>query len=139
MYNDSTDTLKDGLYYTTGEIDLSASDIIGNAVTLVARDKVSFSGSSHTLSPYMDGLLVFTDAEGSNQCNTAVVKMSGSSHNWGGIIYAPNGLIEMSGSSNTSVNGSLIGNTVKVNGSGISIVYDSSLMPSDPPKIELTK
>ncbi len=139
MYNDSTDTLKDGLYYTTGEIDLSASDIIGNAVTLVARDKVSFSGSSHTLRPYIDGLLIYTDAQGPNQCNTAVVKMSGSSHDWSGIIYAPNGLIEMSGSSNTSMHGTLIGNTVKVNGSGINITYDPDFLPSDPATIELIK
>ena len=140
LYDEGTKTLQDGLYYTTGEVDLSASDIFGNAVTFVARDEISLSGSTHNLGPYVDRLLFFTDKKytqaGGKQCNNAVVKISGSVHDWSGIIYAPNGLIEMSGSSNTTLAGTLIGFTVKLSGSVLNIHYDPNLLPST---LELAK
>ena len=58
--------------------------------------------------------------------------MSGSTNSWEGVIYAPDGMIEMSGSSNTTLTGSLIGYTVKANGSDLRIQADPDLFPGDP-------
>lgn len=140
LWDDATKTLPSGIYYTTGEISLSANEINGT-VTLVSRDQISFSGSDHVLRPYYQGLLAFSDYERSSgsKCSTAVVKLSGSEQNWKGIIYAPNGLIEMSGSDNTSVEGMLIGNTVKMSGSENFIQYNPDYLPPDPPAVELAE
>jgi Predicted membrane protein (DUF2134). len=132
LWNDFTKRLSSGLYYTTNDIDLSASSITGPGVTLVsASGQISLSGSSHDLTPWdPDGLLAFsnhqkmTDASHPANCTSAGVKMSGSTHAWAGIVYAPRSQIEMSGSSNTTVRGALIGHTVKLNGSTLSIAHD---------------
>ena len=138
LWNDTTKTMADGIYYTEDDIDLSASEINGT-VTLVSSDGViSLSGSEHHLTPWdsndlsdpdddLDGLLIFSNrlhGGGSSACSSAVVKMAGSQHDWAGTIFAPRGLIEMSGSSNTTLNGSLIGYAVKLNGSELNITYD---------------
>lgn len=132
LWNDVTNTVKPGLYYTEADIDLSASDITGDRVTFVSGGGViSLSGSSHNLTPWdPDGLLVFSNRQDSPNpnsqanCNVAVVKLAGSTHLWNGIIYAPRGLIEMSGSVNTTLNGSLTGLTVRLNGSVLNVAYD---------------
>jgi hypothetical protein len=64
---------------------------------------------------------------GDEACDKFVVAVSGSSVTWNGILWGPRGLIEMSGSTNTAVNGALIGHAVRLNGSNITINYDSSL------------
>ena len=65
-FDDSTKVLESGLYYTTEDIVLSGSSIIGNGVTFVSRNTISFSGSEQNLQPYVDGLLAFTDKKYSN-------------------------------------------------------------------------
>ena len=139
LWNDTTKTLADGIYYTEDDIDLSASEINGK-VTLVSLDGViSLSGSEHHLTPWdfndpadpdddQDALLMFSNrlkSGGASACNTAVIKLAGSEHDWAGTIFAPRGLIEMSGSNNTTLNGSLIGYSVKLNGSQLNINYDT--------------
>lgn len=142
-FNDSTKALQDGLYYSACGIDLSVSDITSNSVTFVAEGEVNLSGSSHHLRPYLDGLLIFSNEQhnGGAQCSNGVVKMAGSTHNWEGLIYAPHGLIEMSGSSNTSMRGALIGYGIRLNGSSIDIRFDASYWPPqvDPPEIGIAQ
>lgn len=141
-FNDSTKVLKSGLYYTTEEIELQHSDIIGHGVTLVSRNVISINGSNQQLNhdpddpeltPYVDGLLAFTDMKYSNsvdQCVKFVIKMEGSTNQWSGVIYAPYGQIEMAGSDDTTLNGSLFGYTVKLNGSALNLKYDEELFPT---------
>ena len=111
----------DGLYYATGNIKLDKD--LDADVTLVAEGEVEVSGSTQVLDPYINGVLIFADQTytGIDQCDKFAVKMSGSSNAWTGLIYAPKALIEMSGSSNTSVTGSLLGYSVRVNGSDVHI------------------
>ncbi|MEW6718563.1 MAG: Tad domain-containing protein [Chloroflexota bacterium] len=132
LYDNSTRVIQDGLYYTTGEIAISMSELIGMAVTFVSRDKISFSGSSHTLSPYIDGLLAFTDYQPNGHCSTFTVKMSGSDNEWQGILYVPYGKVEFSGSDNSTVHGAIIADTVKLSGSKLYIQFDPSLIPVVP-------
>ena len=146
LWNPATDTMASGLYYTTDEIKLSASHLNGTVTLVSDGDTIDLSGSSHTLQPYDDtGLLAFTDhiknpskdKDHPTNCNSAGIKFAGSSHDCAGIIYAPNSLIEMSGSSNTTVNGSIIGNTVKLSGSSLAITADSDLGSGGEPLIGL--
>lgn len=141
LYDDATKQLKEGIYFSEQEIDLSPSDIRSNAVTFVSRGKISLGGSSHNIRPYVDGLLIFTDKKhsGSDQCNVGVVNMSGSTQSWNGIVFAPNGLIEFAGSSNTTLHGTLIGFTITLNGSVLDIIYDPDIMPPPPQIVELVQ
>ncbi|MDJ0663116.1 MAG: pilus assembly protein TadG-related protein [Acidimicrobiia bacterium] len=121
----------DGLYYAKGNIKLDKT--ITADVTLVAEGFIEFSASDQELNPYVDGLLAFgaQPYSGVEQCDKFVVNMGGSSNEWTGIIYGPNGLIEFNGSDNTTVTGSLIGYSVRLNGSNITIDSGGSGLPPD--------
>ena len=127
----------DGLYYTDDKIDIGDSNLT-YTLTLVSEyddDGIKISGSNQDLDPYVDGLLAFSTmnhADNDDKCSKFSVAMSGSSNAWSGIVYAPDGMIEMSGSSNSTLSGSLIGYTVRVNGSNVNIQADPSLYPGDP-------
>ncbi len=121
----------DGLYFATGDIKLDKT--VDLDVTLVARGVVEISGSDQELNPFIDNLLIF-GAEpytGIDRCDKFVVSLSGSTQNWSGLIYGPNGLIEMNGSSNTALTGSLIGYAVRLNGSELTIIADPTLFEGE--------
>ncbi len=123
----------DGLYYATGKIDVGRSGL-NRDVTLVAEDELKLAGSNQHLDPYIDGLLAYgaNVYSGIDRCDKFVVSAGGSNQDWSGIIYGPNGLVEMNGSSNTALTGSLIGYSVRLNGSDLTIIADPSLFPGDP-------
>jgi hypothetical protein len=141
-------TLAAGIYRTTNDIDLSISNIAGT-VTMVADPApgssagvISLSGSNHDLDDFADRLFLFSTypmpPNSLDGCVKAAIKLSGSGHDWQGVIFAPNGMIEYSGSSGTSVNGSLIGLTVTMNGSVNGVTFDASL-GGGAPKVELRR
>lgn len=140
-YNDSTKVLQDGLYYTTNEIVIGDSDVIGNNVTFVARDIISLGGSNNSLSPYVDSILAFTDkpGAGSPTCDDAVISLSGSEQSWNGLLFAPYGLVDMSGSDNSTLNGSIYAYSVQLNGSVMNITVDEDLLPPPPPELNLAE
>lgn len=125
------DITASGLYFTTGNIDLVNSSLDMD-LTLVARGSVKISGSDSILDPFVDGVLAAGAAPltGDEKCDKFQVALSGSSNAWTGIIYAPGGLIEWSGSDNVALTGSLIGYSVRLNGSGIHINSDPGLFPA---------
>lgn len=142
LWNSSTQTLADGIYRTANDIDLSASDLTGS-VTLIADPPagssvgvINLGGSNHNLDSFADDLLAFSTypapTNSLDGCSSPAIKLSGSGHEWSGIIYSPNGLIEYSGSSGTSVNGSLIGLSVRLNGSVNGVTFDASLGGGNP-------
>ena len=141
----SGSTLDDGVYVTPDDIDLSDSNLTGN-VTFVSVDPdegkgvISLSGSDHNLTPYYQNLLVFSDSwkDGESygyqtpplsdppSCTDPAVKLSGSNHSWTGIIYAPRGMVELSGSSNTTIDGSIVSYSIRLNGSVQSITFSGA-------------
>ncbi len=120
----------DGLYYATGDLKLDKE--ITAKVTLVAEGVIEVSASNQNLEPYVDGLLAFgaEPYSGIDRCDKFVVNMGGSSNSWSGVVYGPNGLIEMNGSSNTTLTGSLIGYSLRLNGSELTIKSDGSNAPT---------
>lgn len=125
---DLSNLTDDGLYYVTGKVDVSSvsSDL---DVTLVAEGSIKLSASSWALSPFQDGLLAFSALQktGDKVCDEFTVALSGGSTTWNGIIWAPGGLVEMSGSSDATLNGTIISWAVRMNGQNLSIKYDGSL------------
>jgi len=141
LYNSSTHILDDGLYFTTEQIELSDS-LIDGSVTLVSEEaKISISGSLMDLTPYIDGLLAFANVQlsGSSQCDESVIQMSGGENEWSGVVYAPNGQIEFSGSDNTTFNGALVGYTVKINGSEVGFSFDPDFFPTAADELEIAE
>ncbi len=113
--NPSSKQLKDGVYCSTQDIQLSGQSITGN-VTLVAADEVKISGSDFNLTPYYEDILAFSAAS-----DGSAIDMSGSGGSWAGIILAPDGAVKLQGSDNLSVSGSIVGDRVIVSGSNFSL------------------
>jgi hypothetical protein len=86
-------------------------------ISLVA-DKIEISGSDFALlPPYDQGILAFAN---SNQADA--IKFAGSNGSFEGLLYAPNGTVETSGSTNSTLRGAIVSYNVKLNGSSLDIV-----------------
>ncbi len=95
-------------------------------MTIVTPYMIEFDADT-ILSPYIDGLLLFS-THGSRSCpsNITAQKLSGSRLSWQGLIYAPNGHIDIAVSDNSSLHGILSGWTVSFSGSQVTIIYDEA-------------
>ena len=114
-------TVLHGLYYVTGGIHMNGNDITGN-VTFVARGEIMVNGTDIVFTPYCDQLTFFTDLElaVNLRCVQAVISLIGSGNcSIGGVAYAPNGQISVSGSG--TMGGSFLGDSVDLAGSGLTI------------------
>jgi hypothetical protein len=120
----------EGLYYARGDITVPEID---GEFTFVAEAHLRAPDGESTLKPYVDDLL-FMGAhkwkETDKQCDSAVVALNGSNTNWTGIVYAPNGLIKLEGSTNKGFSGALLGWSVDLSGSEITIIADPNFFPS---------
>ena len=134
----------DGVYYTTHPDGMDISTVTGSphAVTLVAENgPIKISGSNTTLNAYTDNLLLLANRAytGSELCDKYTVAISGTDTTWNGVMWAPAGVLEVSGSSNSAVHGSLIGWAVKLNGSDIRVIAAPIGGPTSPPQIWLVE
>jgi hypothetical protein len=154
-----TSVTKDGVYYTSSTDGMDISSSTSRKIVLVAPRgpiKVSGSGVNWTAitdaeidalpgldsGPNLDlnlprpGILMLSNYQhsGLDKCDKYAIAVSGSSSDWNGILWAPGGLVEMSGSSNVASNGSLLGWAVRLNGSDLIIRHDGDLFttPADP-------
>ena len=85
-------------------------------VPLVSLDEVNISGSNSNLTPYWNNVLAFSEDTFPKGIN-----MNGSGGDWSGMTLAPNGLIEVAGSSNLSYSGAIFADRVHMPGSNLSI------------------
>jgi hypothetical protein len=116
--------LQTGLYYITGEVNLSASNLEAT-ITIVAGRQLKVSGSVQggrtVFSPYIGDLLFASqwDDSGAGTANTALaedaVKIEGSLSFFEGVIVATNGRTELAGSQN-SFSCPVMGDRVRLNG-----------------------
>lgn len=112
--------LEPGVYCTSASgdkavISLSDQGISGN-VTFVAGYSIEISGSDFDLTPFKDGVLMFSDGD-----NDVALKLSASGGDWGGLLYAPNGTAVVSGSDDWALSGGIVAETVTLAGSEFSI------------------
>lgn len=128
------DITADGLYFITG--DMKPNFNIANNVhslTIVTAGQIQFSGGVN-LTPFYSGLLLFSNATGNN-----AIKISGSNLNWQGLIYAPNGQVQMSASANGSIAGSINAACVDMSGAEMNINYDPAACVPQRATIKLLK
>lgn len=129
-YNPLTKTIAPGLYFTTGDISLSGNDYNANGATFVTSNgTIHFNGNDFSFTPWdPDGLLLFSNKlESSCSAGQAVIKLNGNRHSWTGIMYAPRGPLDFSGTNVTSsLNGRLVAQTVKLSGSNQTITKNES-------------
>ena len=145
-----TKTLQPGVYVATGDIDLAVSDLNGT-VTLVTvpsgeeNGVITLSGSDQDLHPFYKSLLIFSDAWNGgtgypwetqppahpNCLQLEAIRLSGSNHIWSGIMLAPRAGVVLSGSTNVTVNGSIVAYHISVSGGAQQISFTGGL-GSDP-------
>lgn len=124
-YNPLTKTIAPGLYYTTGNIQLNGNGYNGQGVTFVsASGGIHINGNNISFTPWdPDGLLIGAYKEQSScAAGQAVIKLDGNTHSWTGVMFAPNGPIDFSGTNIvSSLNGRLVGRVVHLSGSNQTI------------------
>jgi Putative Flp pilus-assembly TadE/G-like len=118
-----------GIFYSPAAIDLKGvTTAPGVSVTFVAEGQVHVIGDADITgyAPVSAGgyspLILFSNASTPASCSTNAIQFSGSNMTWTGLIFAPNGEVQMSSSStNATVNGSIIGYSVNISGSDFEI------------------
>lgn len=108
-------TVAPGVYCYSGTINVSSGRVSGN-VTFVAR-YIEISGSDFNFTAHTHNVQFFATGSGDS-----VIKLSGSNGRWTGLIYAPNGQIEISGQNNVGTQGAgIVGDRIKFNGSDLTV------------------
>jgi hypothetical protein len=129
-YNPLTKVIAPGLYYTTGNIDLNGHGYSANGATFVTRNgDIHFNGNNFSFTPWdSDGLLLYSNkVQPSCSAGQAVIKLNGNTHSWTGVMFAPTGPIDFAGTNVVaSLNGRLVGQTVKLSGSSQTITKNTS-------------
>jgi hypothetical protein len=138
-----------GIYYSpkTGNkaIELKGvSTAPGITVTFVAEGEIHVIGDADITgyAPVTQGayspLILFSNASTLQSCSTNAIQFSGSNMTWTGLIFAPNGQVQMSSSStNATVNGSIIGYSVNISGSDFEINWQDDTSGAPRFKVEL--
>ena len=117
----NSSTLKTGVYCTRAsgdkaEIVLPRSDVSGE-VTFVAGYAIDISGQNLDLTAHLDDILFF-----SNGNDDKAITWQGSDGDYTGLIYAPRGTAETSGSSGSTLTGGIVADRVKWGGSDITLI-----------------
>jgi len=138
-FNPSTNTLKPALYYSTDSIVISSDNLVSSGATLATTGRITLSGSSQHIAPYAYGLVLFSgeSLSGNSRCSSPAIRLSGSQNIWSGLMYAPEGAIQISGASSSTFDGSLIGYSLSLNGSSILIRENPAYLPPRPPTVSL--
>ena len=142
--------VRSGIFFTTGDIgnlsiqmgtDVSTGQLA--KVTFVAGGQIGpISGKSNMTNYDPNGVLMFSNHQPPASCSSAsnkAIQASASSFDWTGLIYAPNGEVQMSLSSGSSLNGSIFGHSVNLSGSGFEITYQDLGGGGPEFKVELVK
>ncbi len=141
-YNPLTKTIAPGLYYTSGNIDLSGHGYNASGATFVTSSgDIHFNGNNFNFSAWdPDGLLLFSNKNQSScSAGQAVIKLNGNTHSWVGIMYAPRGPLDFSGTNIVaSLNGRLVAQTVNLSGSN-QLLTRNDAWPGKPGGFELVE
>jgi len=111
------EVIEPGLYFVDGNVTISGAGVRGYGVTFVATGTIDLSGAGLSFTPYISGLSFFANSSATN--GTGAVNITGSG-NAGGTVFAPNGLIKLSGAGG-QVTGAFIGQKINISGSGCRI------------------
>ena len=133
--SDHTTITTNGLYFVNDTATHLSVDSSVTHLTIVANGEIQFSGGIN-LSPFYSGLLLFSNAASGSGTS---VKISGSNLNWQGLIYAPNGSVDMSASANGTIGGQIYAACVDMSGAEMNINYDPGSCAPQRATIKLLK
>ncbi len=135
--------LCDGLYVVNGNVTIRGGGTV--TFTVVTNGSIK-STSSNNDRAYFKGFYREPDGMGqllffstSNDTNNGAIQLSYSEISWEGLIYAPNGLVNLSGSQGFTGNGAIFGYEVDVSGANFQLTYQDAACPLTPPQIFLFK
>lgn len=124
--------LDTGIYYAACDMDITKSaDTVSGQVTFVTTGDIDVKGDGQQWEPYpgADNLLLFANAN--DGCNgNGAIKFAGNHNSWNGIVFAPGGSIKISGSTNDSAAGCLVGLSVEVSGARNRIICAPANAPN---------
>jgi hypothetical protein len=141
---DSSYKLCDGLYVVyNGDVTIQGGGTV--TLTIVTNGEIK-STSSNNDDAYFKGFYREPDGKGqllffstSNDTNNGAIQLSYASITWEGLIYAPNGLVNLSGSQGFTGNGAIFGYEVDVSGANFQLTYNDNACPTSPPQLFLFK
>lgn len=125
----------EGLYYVHGDVRINNATIGTSGITIAAEGTIDFSSGSNLL--YHVGGFLFMSGK-STTCTGDAIHISGSSSQWYGVIYAPNGGTSISGS-NLNIIGAVISQTINFSASNTQIVYDPDLLDPIPANVTVSE
>jgi hypothetical protein len=144
---DSSRNLDEGIYYTTGDIDMNVQfRTTGDGATFVSDGgTITFRGNNRTrtMSPYADDLLAFSTASGCSTDGLAITGNSSSPLTFDGVIYTPTSRVRITSratiTGGASTGSSIEAATVQHSGSGLLTLHN--LLDSTPgqPILHLSK
>ncbi len=127
----------EGLYYVDGDVSIGSGVSFGtNGITIVATGEISFSGGVNVYY-YMSGFLLYSGHQASN-CGDNAVRISGSSGYWYGVIYAPDGGVNIS-ASDIQVTGSIVADNIDFSGSRLDLTADPDILPPFPANVVVSE
>jgi hypothetical protein len=143
-YNDGGSyKLCDGLYVVNGDVTIQGGGTV--TLTIVTNGEIK-STSSNNDDAYFKGFYREPDGKGqllffstSNDTNNGAIQLSYARISWEGLIYAPNGLVNLSGSRGFTGNGAIFGYEVDVSGANFRLTYNDNACPTSPPQLFLFK
>jgi hypothetical protein len=103
-----------------GDVHFVGNDLSGS-VTIVATGVIQISGTGHNFTPFYENLFLFSAEgwpQGNKNCADAVIDVSGSDCSYGGVFFAPGGKIRYSGSGYSVLDGAIVANSIRIDGSG---------------------
>ncbi|MBW4439058.1 MAG: hypothetical protein KME04_18110 [Pleurocapsa minor GSE-CHR-MK-17-07R] len=125
----------EGLYYVEGDVVINNATIGARGITIAATGSVDFSSGMNAYY-YVAGFLVIADE--TTNCGTDAIKISGSSIQWYGVFYAPNGGASVSGS-DLNIIGAVVAKTVNFSASSTNMVYDPDLLDPIPAHVVVSE
>ncbi|HVL50004.1 MAG TPA: Tad domain-containing protein [Actinomycetota bacterium] len=130
LYDKANQRITPGLYYTAGSYHLNQSGLNTTGATFVTSNgDIQINGNNIDFEPWdPEGLLLFSNKnQPSCSAGQAVIKLNGNNHLWTGIMYAPRGPLDFSGTNvSASLKGRLVAQTVKLSGSSQTITRNES-------------
>jgi hypothetical protein len=111
----SSGVVPPGCYRVTGKVQVTGSSQHLENVTFVADGTINFAGSNHYYTPNKLGVFAYSRSTDNN----SAVDISGSAPDSEGLLYAPNGGADFSGSDFQMV--SIVAQTIDISGSDFHI------------------
>ena len=131
--SDTSAIWQNALYKVDGNVTINANNQVFDHITIVAQGTITFNGACESFTPYLDGIALISYATTSGNAITFNGASSGSE----GLMFAPNGGLVFNGANQQVQDGSLIANTITVNGAGLTFIGTVDNPLPGPPGIRL--